>query len=311
MLSPPIPYLSPLNLTPTNLPSFLPDQGIVSAILIMPHFKSRFPLTPLKKGLLTSILELGAFGGSLTCSSLADRYSRKRTILLGCLIFLVGGLLQALAQEMGVLFLGRAVGGWGVGMLSCLAPLYLSEIAPRRIRGAVLALEQFSIVTGVVVGFWYVLLVPRLSNHSYFMLSSLLFILYGVERVDFRIDYGTRNIDSELSFRLPLLLQLIPATLLAIGTTLLPFSPRWLASQGPCRSQETLQVLSKLRNLPPSNPVLLKEYHEIKVEVELQRGMETSWREMFIGRIRRRTMIGIGVMFFQQFSGINALLYYA
>ena len=129
--------------------------------------------------------------------------------------------------------------------------------------------------------------------------------------IDCRIDYGTRNMDSEFSFRLPLLLQLIPATLLAVGTTLLPFSPRWLASQGPSRSQETLQVLSKLRHLPTTNPALLREYHEIKVEVELQRGLETKWTEMITGRMKRRTMIGIGIMFFQQFSGINALLYYA
>lgn len=148
----------------------------------MPHFQSRFPLTPLKKGLLTSILELGAFGGSLTCSSLADRYSRKRTILLGCMIFIVGGLCQALAQEMWVLFLGRAVGGWGVGMLSCLAPLYLSEIAPRRIRGGLLALEQFSIVTGVVVGFWYVPLVLGLSNIPYY--CSVKFEIFMVLRFE-------------------------------------------------------------------------------------------------------------------------------
>jgi len=106
-------------------------------------------------GALTSVLELGAFFGSLTCSSLADRFSRKRTILLGCIIFIVGGLLQAIATRLWMLFLGRAIGGWGVGMLSCLAPLYMSEISPKEIRGSLLALEQFSIVSGVVVGFWY------------------------------------------------------------------------------------------------------------------------------------------------------------
>jgi MFS family permease len=121
----------------------------------MPHFKSLFPLTPLMKGILTSSLELGAFFGSLTCSPLADRFSRKRTILLGCIIFFVGGLLQAVARSLWVLFVGRTVGGWGVGMLSCLAPLYMSEISPKEIRGSLLALEQFSIVSGVVVGFWY------------------------------------------------------------------------------------------------------------------------------------------------------------
>ena len=130
------------------------DQGIVSAILVMPYFTSLFPLTPLMKGMLTSSLELGAFFGSLLCSPLADKYSRKYAILLGCVIFFAGGLLQAIARSLWVLFVGRAVGGWGVGMLSCLAPLYMSEISPKEIRGSLLALEQFSIVFGVVVGFW-------------------------------------------------------------------------------------------------------------------------------------------------------------
>jgi MFS family permease len=121
----------------------------------MPYFKSRFPLTPLMKGALTSSLELGAFFGSLTCSSLADKYSRKWTILLGCIIFLVGATFQAIAQSLWVLFVGRAVGGWGVGMLSCLAPLYMSEISPKELRGSLLSLEQLSIVSGVVIGFWY------------------------------------------------------------------------------------------------------------------------------------------------------------
>jgi MFS family permease len=131
------------------------DQGVISAILIMPYFRDRFALTPLMMGALTSVLELGAFFGSLTCSSLADRFSRKRTILLGCIIFIVGGSLQAIATRLWMLFLGRAIGGWGVGMLSCLAPLYMSEISPKEIRGSLLALEQFSIVSGVVIGFWY------------------------------------------------------------------------------------------------------------------------------------------------------------
>ena len=124
-----------------------------------------------------------------------------------------------------------------------------------------------------------------------------------------RIDYGTRNIDSELSFRLPLFIQLIPALLLAIGTTLLPYSPRWLASQS--RDSETLSVLSKLRSLPESDPRVEREWREIKVEVALLKDTKTTWKEMWHGKIAKRTIVGVGIMFFQQFSGINALLYYA
>jgi hypothetical protein len=127
--------------------------------------------------------------------------------------------------------------------------------------------------------------------------------------VDFRIDYGTRHIDSELSFRIPLFLQLIPALLLAIGTLLLPYSPRWLASQS--RDTETLVVLAKLRQRPTTDPDVMQEWREIKVEVAMEKDTSTTWKEMWQGRIRRRTMIGVGIMFFQQFSGINALLYYA
>ena len=127
--------------------------------------------------------------------------------------------------------------------------------------------------------------------------------------VDFRIDYGTRHIDSELSFRIPLFLQLIPALLLAVGTLLLPYSPRWLASQS--RDTETLAVLAKLRQRPTTDPDVMQEWREIKVEVAMEKDTTTTWKEMWQGRIRRRTMIGVGIMFFQQFSGINALLYYA
>jgi len=127
--------------------------------------------------------------------------------------------------------------------------------------------------------------------------------------VDLRIDYGTRNIDSELSFRLPLFLQLLPAVLLGIGTLLLPYSPRWLAIQS--RDSEVLTVLSKLRECPETDPSVQREWREIKVEVALMNKSKPTWREMWQGRIRKRTLIGVGTMFFQQFSGINALLYYA
>lgn len=104
-------------------------------------------------------------------------------------------------------------------------------------------------------------------------------------------------------------LQLLPAVLLGIGTLLLPYSPRWLAFQS--RDSEVLTVLSKLRERPETDPSVQREWREIKVEVALMNKTKPTWREMWHGTIRKRTLIGVGIMFFQQFSGINALLYYA
>ena len=94
-----------------------------------------------------------------------------------------------------------------------------------------------------------------------------------------------------------------------MGTIILPYSPRWLASQS--RDSETIAVLAKLRQRPETDPSVLLEWREIKAEVALLKDRSATSKEMWHGRIRRRTLIGVGIMFFQQFSGINALLYYA
>jgi hypothetical protein len=94
-----------------------------------------------------------------------------------------------------------------------------------------------------------------------------------------------------------------------LGSYLLPFSPMWLVSRG--RERESLDVLAKLRERSITDPSVVTEYRDIKLEITLLKDTETTWRELFTGRIRRRTLLGVGIMFFQQFSGINALLYYA
>lgn len=91
-----------------------------------------------------------------------------------------------------MLVVARLIGGIGIGMLSMVAPLYISEISPPEIRGALLVLEELSIVTGIVVAFW--------------------------------ITYGTQYMAGEWSWRLPFLLQLIPGLVLGIGILFLPFS---------------------------------------------------------------------------------------
>ncbi|KAL1700683.1 major facilitator superfamily domain-containing protein [Schizophyllum commune] len=125
--------------------SFGYDQGVIANILVMRDFVQEFPVTPLQKGILTAVLELGALIGALGAGVLADRYSRRHSIFVACLIFLIGSLFQCLAHSLFDLFVGRAIGGVAVGALSMLSPLYISEVSPPELRGSLMALEQFSI----------------------------------------------------------------------------------------------------------------------------------------------------------------------
>lgn len=177
--------------------------------------------------------------------------------------------------------------------LACIAPLYISEIAPPEIRGTLLVLQEFSIVFGIVIAFW--------------------------------TTYGTRYMAGEWSWRLPFLLQMIPGFILAGGIIFLPFSPRWLSSKG--RDDEALNVLAKLRGLPTTDSRVHREWCEIRAEVAftqevnrerhptLQDGSRASgfklevasWLDCFRHGCWKRTVVGVGLMFMQQFVGINAV----
>ncbi|KAJ5475338.1 hypothetical protein N7539_008404 [Penicillium diatomitis] len=206
---------------------------------------------------------------------------------IGCLLCPV----FTAAQTYGALVAGRAIGEIGVGTLAMTAPLYISEISPPELRGAFLVLESVSTVAGVVIAFW--------------------------------ITYGTQYITNEASFRLPFALQMVSSTLLGIGIHFFPSSPRWLALVNRC--DECLASLGKLRKLPSADERVQAEYKGIITEVEFQRlirekthsgvtGIQLeihSWLDRFRRRNWHRTAVGCGVLFFQQFSGINAFIYYA
>ena len=169
------------------------------------------------------------------------------------------------------------------------APLYISEISPPEIRGALLVLEEFSIVLGIVIAFW--------------------------------ITYGTQFIETEWSWRLPFLLQMIPGCILGAGIIFLPFSPRWLLAKG--RRREALQALRRLRRVDEVDPRVVAECWDIEVEVRLQqdllkdqhpkyfdtagriiKGLRleiATWGDLFLPKCWRRTLAGTSLAFLQQF----------
>ncbi|KAI9574868.1 general substrate transporter [Boletus coccyginus] len=269
--------------------SFGYDQGVIANILVMRDFLTRWPVGPWEKGLMTAALELGALFGALSSGILADKYSRRHSIFLASAIFCLGSGLQSGARNLDDLIIGRAIGGFGVGALSMLSPLYMAEISPPELRGSLLAIEQLAIVLGVVFGFW--------------------------------IAFLTRNISGSASWRIPLALQFLPGILLCLGCFLLPPSPRFLILRG--RLNDATGSLAKLRLRTPEeathDPLIQLELLEMRVNVALVRhgtgakddsGVMSGWSKLFHAKYRARTLIGVMMMFFQQWSGINALLYY-
>lgn len=278
------------------------DQGVISVILTLPVFQERFThLNPayysnysFYKGLMTAMIELGAFIGAANQGWIADKYSRKYSIMIAVVWFIVGSVIQTAAVDYAMLVVGRLIAGVALGMLSMVAPLYMSEISPPEIRGTLLVLEEWSIVFGIVVAYW--------------------------------ITYGTRYLASgttEWTFRFPFLLQILPAIILAVGIFFLPFSPRWLAFKG--RDEESLASLSRLRELPATDTRVRTEWIQIRAEVAFQREVQAirhpnlldgsrkaglklelaAWLDCFRSGCWRRTMVGVGLMFWQQFVGIN------
>lgn len=112
------------------------DQGVVSVILVMKQFQKQFPeVSPdapgagFWKGLMTAMIELGALLGALNQGWIADKISRRYSIIVAVVIFTIGSVLQTAAVDYAMLTVARLIGGVGIGMLSMVAPLYISEIS--------------------------------------------------------------------------------------------------------------------------------------------------------------------------------------
>ena len=137
------------------------DQGVFSIVLVMDQFLQQFPRvselasgTGFWKSFLTALIELGAFLGALNHGWIADKVSRKYSIIVAVVIFIIPSVLQTAAVGYAMLTTARLIDGIGIGMPSMVAPLYISEIRPLEARGTLLVLEEFSIVSGIVVAFW-------------------------------------------------------------------------------------------------------------------------------------------------------------
>ncbi|PIL23391.1 MFS general substrate transporter [Ganoderma sinense ZZ0214-1] len=258
------------------------DLGIIASVLPSEDFKKTTGNPDATaQGFIVGCLLLGAFASNIYVGNLADTIGRRASILAGCVVFLLGGTIQASAQSIHYMYGGRFLAGMGIGMLAMLAPLYQAEIAHPSIRGRLTTLQQFMLGIGALIAS---------------------FIGYGCYH----------GLSGPAQWRIPLAIQLTPALPLAFFILFLPESPRWLAMKD--RNEEALWVLARLHaHGDIHDPFVVSEHKEILAQVQVeQQESRDAWAQLFAVKSNfRRLLLGVAIQFSIQMTGVSVIQYYA
>ncbi|EMD93762.1 hypothetical protein COCC4DRAFT_151949 [Bipolaris maydis ATCC 48331] len=259
------------------------DLGVIAQVISSPAFNAEFKPTDDETGAVVSVFTGGAFFGAFFAGPAGDRLGRRLTILIGALVFILGGALQTGAQALSYLYAGRALAGVGVGFLVMIVPMYQSELVHPSIRGRVTALVQFMLGIGALAAAW---------------------ISYGC-------DVGFAD-DDDGQWRTSLGIQVVPAVFLAALIMVFPESPRWLISKG--KSEQGLRNLAKLHaNGNESDAWVMAEYQQIQEAISFEReNSAKSYGELFKDRsCFRRLFLACAIQASVQMTGVSAIQYYS
>lgn len=246
------------------------DTGIIASALL--SIKPDFQLSSFQAGMVVGAVPIGAVFGAWFASRGGDRYGRRRLILAAAIIFIIGAIVSAVAPGSTLLIAARVVIGFGIGVASAIAPVYISEIAPSNIRGRLVTFFQLAVTVGILVAYLVGLAFTDVSNDWRWMLG----------------------------------LGAVPALFLFVGVLRLPQSPRWLMMKD--RHDEAAAALRRVR--ADGEEAIELELEEIRVS--MTHGVETGgWKDLRRPAIKAALLVGIGLAVLQQITGINTVIYYA
>jgi len=222
---------------------------------------------------------LGCAVGAFSAGWLSDRFGRRNMMMLAAVFFLVSAWGSGIANSSGVFIFFRILGGLAVGAASVMAPAYISEIAPARMRGGLASLQQIAIVVGLTVAFF--------SNYYLANLS-------GGATAEFR---GTET------WRWMFWVEMAPAALFLLLLFFIPKSPRFsMVKEDEAGARKTLTKLF-------GGTVAERKVNEIKASLASDHKPRLS--DIFMGgKLRPIVWVGIGLAVFQQLVGINVIFYY-
>jgi len=247
------------------------DTGVISGAL--PFLKQYWKLSDSSLEWVTTTVLIGAVIGAVCSGKASDIIGRKKMIIFNAIIFALGAIGCAYAPNITVLILMRILIGIAIGITSYVVPMYIAEISPKRSRGALVTLNQLMITIGILTS--YV------------------------------TDYVLSDDSNDESWRWMFLVGLVPAVILLVGMFFLPETPRWLISKN--RLEEGKRVLEQVEE----PELIASTLNDIQSEVSQELSNKTPITEVFKPWLRVPLMITIGIFFFQQFSGVNTIIYYS
>ena len=248
------------------------DTAVISGAI--GFLQERFQLSADLTGWAASSLLVGCIIGAACGGPLGDRFGRRASLMTCAFVFAASGIASALPGSLSGFAWARFVGGLAIGAASILSPMYIAEVAPARYRGRLVALYQLAIVTGILIVFIVNLLIQRAGNHEW------------------NVAYGWRWMLASLA---------VPAVVFGVMLLFVPESPRWLVKRG--RGDAALGILGRMNDADAAR----SELAAISASLLEKQG---HWGELFGRACRKPLVIGGMLAIFQQFCGINSIMYY-
>jgi len=272
------------------------DQGVMGSLLTLPTFYEQMPsmntsTEELKKknatwqGFVVAVYEIGCLAGALATMYIGDKLGRRKTIVLGCVVMIIGAIIQAASYSAGQLLVARIITGIGNGFNTSTVPIWQSECSRPEKRGQLVMTSGALISLGIAISYW----------------------------VDLGFFFARPN---SVSWRFPLAFQIAFPLVILPFIMSLPESPRWLLKKG--KRLQAAQVFSALESVPVNDVAIAERMDDIEssLKQELRKdGTSGSGTRLLVtqGKNRNfhRAMLAVFAQVIQQISGINLITYYA
>ncbi|MBK5016762.1 sugar porter family MFS transporter [Pantoea sp. S62] len=252
------------------------DTAVISGAI--EPLQKHFNLSAAETGWAVSNVVIGCVAGAFSAGVIAGKYGRKKALILAALLFTVSAIGTAVATTFSLFVVFRLIGGLAVGLAATVSPMYMSEVAPKDMRGRALSMQQFAIVSGQIVIFLVNYLIARDASDAW------------LTETGWRWMFGS---------------GVLPCTLFCALVFIIPESPRWSVMAG--RDDDALAMLTKVSNPQHAQNVLA----EIKSSLRNEQAQNSSKIRFGNSTTRFILLLGCTLAVMQLITGVNVMMYYA